>query len=259
MTTRGVLYVVAATLAFASAAVASIALYQGGSRNVPGWTKFVNPGPLSEKHAFLSQACESCHAPAKGVDAAACISCHGTAAADLGKPSTAFHAAASAQCSGCHREHTGDLRPIRMNHGSLLQIAMPSAGRMVFDQTAADQMAADLKALLGLPKSEQRARAALDCASCHSNREPHRELFGRSCADCHGLVSWKIAGFLHPSPTSRDCAQCHQAPPSHYMGHFIMMDQTITGQEHASVEQCFLCHRTDSFNDIKGVGWMKHH
>ncbi|MBC9979354.1 class III cytochrome C family protein [Bradyrhizobium sp. INPA_01384B] len=259
MTIRSVLYVVAATLAVASAAVASIALYQGGSGTIPGWTRLVNPGPLSGKHAFLSETCESCHTPTRGVDAAACISCHGTAAADLGKPSTAFHAAAGGQCSGCHREHAGELRPIRMNHASLLQLAMPPSGTMVFDQSAADQMTADLKEFLGLPKSEQREQAALDCANCHSNREPHRALFGRNCADCHGLTSWKVAGFLHPSPTSRDCAQCHQAPPSHYMGHFIMMDRTIAGQEHASVEQCFLCHRTDSFNDIKGVGWMKHH
>lgn len=27
----------------------------------------------------------------------------------------------------------------------------------------------------------------------------------------------------------------------------VMMDQTITGQEHARVNQRFLCHRTDSF------------
>jgi hypothetical protein len=37
------------------------------------------------------------------------------------------------------------------------------------------------------------------------------------------------------------------------MGHFIMMDRMVTGQEHATVNQCFLCHRTGSFNDIKGV------
>ena len=85
MTIRGVLYVVVATLAVASAAAASIALYRDGSGSVPGWTRFVNPGPLSGKHAFLSETCESCHAPAKGVDAAACISCHAPSAADLGK------------------------------------------------------------------------------------------------------------------------------------------------------------------------------
>jgi hypothetical protein len=39
----------------------------------------------------------------------------------------------------------------------------------------------------------------------------------------------------------------------------VMMDQTITGQEHARVNQRFLCHRTDSFNEIEYVGRYKHH
>lgn len=117
----------------------------------------------------------------------------------------------------------------------------------------------DLKDFLGLPKSDEPEKTSLDCVSCHSNREPHRGLFGRDCAGCHGVESWRIAQFLHPSPASRDCAQCHQAPPSHYMEHFIMVDVMITGQEHATVNQCFLCHRTESFNDIKDIGWYKHH
>ncbi len=43
------------------------------------------------------------------------------------------------------------------------------------------------------------------------------------------------------------------------MMHFAMMDQKITGQSGARVEQCYLCHQTGSFNDIKGVGWFKMH
>jgi hypothetical protein len=43
------------------------------------------------------------------------------------------------------------------------------------------------------------------------------------------------------------------------MEHFIMMDQMIAGQDRATVTQCFMCHRTDAFNDIKGIGWFKHH
>ncbi|MFB6463216.1 cytochrome c3 family protein [Bradyrhizobium tunisiense] len=257
VTIRGALYVVVATLAVAGAAVASIGLYRGSPG--PGWTKLVSPGPLSAKHAFLSDRCESCHAPIKGVEAAACIACHAPSAADLAKQSTAFHALGGGQCSGCHREHQGGLRPIRMNHASLLQVAMPASGKKVFDRSTANQLRADLTDFLGLPKSERTERAALDCAGCHSNREPHSGLFGRECAACHALASWKVVGFLHPSPTSKDCAQCHQAPPSHYMGHFIMMDRVIAGQEHASVDQCFLCHMTDSFNNVKSVGWMKHH
>jgi len=256
---RSVLYAVVATLAVAGAAAVSVGLYRDGSQAVSGWTDVVAPGSLSEKHMFLSDKCETCHTPLKGVEAATCISCHTTAAKELGKQSTAFHAAPGRECRGCHLEHNGGARPTRMDHASLLQTDAFVIGGAPSARAVADRMTADLREFLGLPKSEQRERAWLDCVGCHSNREPHRELFGRECANCHGLTSWKIAGFLHPSPTSKDCAQCHQAPPSHYMGHFIMMDRTIAGQEHASVDQCFLCHRTDSFNDIKDVGWMKHH
>ena len=117
---------------------------------------------------------------------------------------------------------------------------------------------------------------ALDCFACHSNQNPHRggtsvgccgrgsansvdSLFGRQCADCHVTTTWKIAGYKHPLPRSEDCAQCHQAPPSHYMGHFEMVSKTVAGQPQAGVEQCYLCHQTDAWNDIKEVGWYKHH
>ena len=55
------------------------------------------------------------------------------------------------------------------------------------------------------------------------------------------------------------CAQCHQAPPSHYMMHFRMVSMTVAGRMHAQVNQCYLCHQTTSWNDIKGVGLYKHH
>lgn len=43
------------------------------------------------------------------------------------------------------------------------------------------------------------------------------------------------------------------------MVHFTIMDQGITGQRNARVEQCHACHLTNSFNQIRGVGWMKMH
>ena len=38
-----------------------------------------------------------------------------------------------------------------------------------------------------------------------------------------------------------------------------MMDRSITGQRNATVNQCFACHQTDSFNNIKGVGRVDMH
>lgn len=258
MSVRAFIYTALVTLAITGVAAVSIGLYRDGSLAVSGWTDAVVPGPLSEKHAFLSKKCETCHTPTKGVQASACIACHTTSAADLGMQSTAFHAT-NKECRGCHIEHTGAVRATKMDHAMLLRIGSFPQGSNTSARAISEQMMADLKEFLRLPTSNQPEKAGLDCANCHSNREPHRGLFGRDCASCHTLDSWRIAQFLHPSPTSKECAQCHQAPPSHYMMHFIMMDRMITGQEHATVNQCFLCHRTDSFNDIKGIGWYKHH
>jgi hypothetical protein len=99
----------------------------------------------------------------------------------------------------------------------------------------------------------------LNCASCHSNDFQHFKLFGQDCASCHATDRWTIPEFLHPSSNSRDCAQCHQAPPSHYMMHFKMISATVAGKPHARVDQCFECHQTTSWNDIKNAGWYKHH
>ena len=89
--------------------------------------------------------------------------------------------------------------------------------------------------------------------------ETGAKIYATSCAECHGTIAWTISEFRHPPPTSLDCAQCHQAPPSHYMEHFKMIDQQICGQPNAKVNQCFLCHQTTAWNDIKGVGFYKHH
>lgn len=233
-------------------------LFQKGSTSVSNFAVAVQPRPLSASHAFLAGRCEACHAPFQGLKAASCIGCHATAAGALGKQSTAFHASAQ-DCRGCHTEHAETGRLIAMDHAALLRIATDSPAGQAVQPSVPRQMVDDLKGFLGLPASQPEQRAGLECAGCHSNRDPHRELFGRDCAACHETATWQVARYVHPSPTSKDCAQCHQAPPSHYMGHFVMMDRAITGQEHAEVKQCYLCHRTDSFNDIQGVGWLKHH
>lgn len=241
-----------------TAAVIIIPLYRSGSMAAPNFAAAVQPLPLSTKHEFIGGKCEACHSPFRGVEAASCITCHATAAGDLGKQSTAFHASAQ-QCRDCHSEHKGAGRLIAMDHSALLKIAGRQPSTQPLQLSISREMVNDLKSFLGIPPAQSEQRAGLDCANCHSNRDPHRELFGRDCAACHQTAAWQIAGYVHPSVISKDCAQCHQAPPSHYMGHFVMMDRMITGQEHAEVNQCYLCHRTDSFNDIKNIGWLKHH
>ncbi len=254
-----------------------VSIHRVGSAGVPLWSMAAVPGPLSAAHDFLGAQCEACHTPVQGVEATSCLTCHATAAPELlTKPSTAFHANVG-ECAGCHIEHQGrNRRPITMDHAVLVGVGHArmdevSTRGLPAGEAGFRHALARLQALLdgsgtdlvGSSPASRLApagtRAALDCVSCHVNNDVHRTLFGRDCQGCHNVNAWTVASYMHPSSRSQDCVQCHQAPPSHYMMHFEMMDRTIAGQPNARVEQCFLCHQIDAWNNIRGVGWRKMH
>ena len=209
-----------------------------------------SPGELSSVHAFMEHDCAACHTPIKGPDASNCKSCHANNSVLTIAQTTSFHATLS-ECRGCHVEHRGGYRvSTTMEHQVFSRIAqkgLPDIVRLAHPPR--------VNLSTGISPDE----AILDCAVCHTNQDPHRMLFGSDCTSCHGTSTWTIQEFQHPSMQSTDCAQCHQAPPSHYMMHFQMVSMSVAGIEHADVEQCFLCHQTNAWNDIKGVGWYKHH
>jgi len=257
----GAIYLTLGVLGLAAAVLVPAVIYRSGTSALPSWARIAIPGPLSAAHAFLETQCESCHTPNVGINAASCITCHAPDAFALGKPATAFHATIQ-ECRGCHIEHQGrDVRPKKIDHSVLVTVALQAgSARTASGRADASGIAALLRSL-GVTRGNESVSesSVLDCVSCHGFRDKHQTLFGQQCADCHALETWKVAGFLHPSPKSQDCNQCHQAPQTHFMMHFGMMDQGITGQRGARVEQCYFCHQTDSFNNIKGVGWFKMH
>ena len=253
--------VTAASLSVRHFAPASSALQQ-----------FVSPGPLSPGHAYLANRCASCHETTVGVTVAKCTGCHANAERLLGRQPTAFHASIR-ECATCHVEHQNtSIRPIAMDHVEVAKIGVRTLA--LASQTDAGS-ASTLKSLqtwlrIRIPGQfdESSAREALNCAGCHATKDRHLGLFGKDCAQCHSTTQWTIAEFLHPSSRSTDCAQCHQAPGSHYMMHFDMISKKIAGQEDervaeccgaAKVTQCYRCHQTTSWNDIRGVGYYKHH
>jgi hypothetical protein len=217
------------------------------------WQRMASPGALSQGHEFLEHDCAACHMAVRGPTADRCIACHANNESLLSAQPTAFHSNIG-ECRGCHREHGGSAhRPVLMDHVRLARIGRSRA-------QAASGFAGVLASSLPVAHSRIRPEETLlDCGACHSNQDPHRSLFGADCGSCHGTAAWTIPEFRHPSAMSTDCAQCHQAPPSHYMMHFEMVSMKIAGVHHADVSQCFLCHQTNSWNDIKGVGWYKHH
>ena len=235
------------------------------------WQHTVMPGNLSQAHAFLDNNCAACHTPVKGVEAQNCIVCHANNEAILQRQPTAFHANITT-CIACHLEHQGrDARMTNMDHVALARIGFKQLERQ--PQQAGLDGAALKRWLKETKTAHQPAHpnvrhdeAMLNCVTCHSTKDRHQGFFGHDCASCHATSKWTIAEFRHPPPNSMDCAQCHQAPPSHYMGHFNMISKKVARQEDAQqccgpveVSQCYRCHQTTSWNDIKGVGYYKHH
>ena len=226
------------------------------------WQQLASPGSLSAAHAHLKSDCAACHTPVRGVEASNCIVCHANNQSILQRQPTSFHASISS-CKECHLEHLGlDRRPTNMDHAVLARIGLRQLNTGDTDsehKTLHDRLAKWTKHGLSPHQRITTAEAILDCSTCHANDDRHFELFGQDCAECHATDRWTIPQFRHPSPSSTDCAQCHQAPPSHYMMHFKMISARVAGKPHARVDQCFQCHQTTSWNDILGAGWYKHH
>jgi hypothetical protein len=240
------------------------------------WQRHASPGELSLAHADLASHCAACHAPVEGPADAKCIGCHANSTALLQRQPTAFHANIG-RCASCHIEHQGRNTNLRqMDHATLARIGLARA-KEIRSESHAQVRTALLTWVRQHPSATfptpshphvSPLEMTLNCQTCHATKDRHSGLFGQDCANCHATTEWTIAQFQHPAPGTFDCAQCHQAPPSHYMMHFEMVSKKVAGQEDAQVaqccgparvNQCYRCHQTTSWNDIKGVGWYKHH
>lgn len=247
--------------------------HSGGERSgvlsKTAWQRMALPGELSSAHAFLGHNCAACHTSVKGVEAANCIVCHANNESLLQRQPTAFHANVGS-CRECHSEHRGvDKRPTEMDHSALSRIGFR---QLKADDPPDGESGRVRKVLLDWMVQHQPAghgsdgqssltlqEAVLNCATCHAGKDRHVKHFGQDCAQCHTTAKWTIPAFRHPSPRSTDCAQCHQAPPSHYMMHFQMVSAKVARKPDAKVDQCYQCHQTTVWNDIKGAGFYKHH
>lgn len=236
-------------------------------KSVSSWQRMAEPGRLSSAHAHLENNCAACHTSVVGIETAKCIVCHANDESILTRQPTAFHASISS-CRECHPEHQGiDQRPTSMNHSMLVKIGLRQMSADRQADSESEFAARHLMSWIGSHATEGNLphgritpeELVLDCSTCHGNDDAHFSLFGQDCAQCHATDQWTIPEFRHPSPSSTDCGQCHQAPPSHYMMHFHMISARVAGKPHAKVSQCHLCHQTTSWNDILGAGWYKHH
>jgi hypothetical protein len=256
-------------VALATAATVAVRRYEPASSALQ---QVVKPGPLSSAHAFLNDQCASCHVTTAGVTAAKCTTCHANAEILLARQPTAFHASIG-ECAACHVEHQGTtVRPVAMDHVVLAKIGGLTLARAARRDEASALTRTSLETWLRIRVPGQfdasSSREALNCVGCHATKDRHVGLLGKDCAQCHVTTQWTLPEFQHPSSRSTSCAQCHQAPPSHYMMHFEMVSKKVARQEDAQVaeccgvaqvNQCYRCHQTTAWNDIRGIGYYKMH
>jgi hypothetical protein len=98
--------------------------------------------------------------------------------------------------------------------------------------------------------------APTQCASCHATDDPHKNLLGRSCDDCHSETSWLRTSFHH-SETGwplkgahrlADCVDCHATayagtPTDCWRCHEAAAPPGVPAHQSAFFRFCDSCHR----------------
>lgn len=171
----------------------------------------LSPGPVSSAHAPMSDRCEECHAPRRGVLVSRCERCHDAAgaknltlAAHAGAATAATGAAppAGLSCERCHVEHEG--RAARLASVSSFECA-----QCHFRSFAAHPEFAVLRER-GRERPGLRFDHALHlellveagggggsaaCTRCHEPSVDARDFqplsFERHCAGCHAGEGWR--------------------------------------------------------------------
>ena len=163
--------------------------------------------------AHSNQECTSCHEFVTHFDGLeqSCVSCHGD-----DKPSGHYEG----ECGDCHQsEHWIPADLGGRDHG-ITGFALSGAHTLLPCESCH-------------PEGRARGQASPSCISCHASDDPHGNLLGMACADCHGEMSWLRTTFRHHQTgwplrgahrlatcydchalgyigTSTDCVQCHQ-------------------------------------------------
>lgn len=162
-----------------------------------------------------SATCKTCHQPWKGVSDSACRQCHFFDNVSQLRPGIRFHEAEHL-CLECHTEHRGRKGQISDMDHTLLN-------------------------------------PDLICSQCHF--DPHSGLFGPDCRECHGITTWNIEGFQHPSKERRQCQRCHKAPQSHQAAGFKkrimqMHEKVFPGEDAIIIKDCWRCHITHDWRHL---------
>ncbi|MCA9566993.1 MAG: cytochrome c3 family protein, partial [Myxococcales bacterium] len=105
------------------------------------------------------------------------------------------------------------------------------------------------------PEGTPRGSTPADCAGCHRQDDPHRNLLGNRCDDCHDEVSWFKTRFRHETtgwPLAGlhrvvECNACHAVafvgtPTTCWRCHEAEAPRDVQAHQSAFFAQCDDCH-----------------
>ncbi len=91
------------------------------------------------------------------------------------------------------------------------------------------------------------------CSQCHL--DPHEGLFGEECRECHGIETWRIQTFNHPSEQVSYCNRCHRPPFSHRDPDIWALMQKqheqAMGVQLDSPKECWRCHVVHDWRHLR--------
>jgi hypothetical protein len=124
--------------------------------------------PLTGAHA--SATCAGCHGIGNAIrkPSRTCIGCHANDDVHKGRNGT--------NCASCHNSR--DWKQNSFDHNSMTRFALTGAHKPLECAACHKQPAH----IVHLP---------IACIGCHADDDPHKGKFGKDCASCHNVVSWK--------------------------------------------------------------------
>ncbi len=202
--------------------------------------RLVMPGDLIEGHKKIEEECEKCHLDfSKEAQSELCRDCHEDIDVDVIKK-RGFHGnsiISDRACTDCHTDHEG-----RKANIVLFEAETFDHQQTDFELKGAHQnLSCD-----SCHEAEKKYREVdSECVGCHKDDDPHKELLGKECGDCHNEKNWKKTEFDHDEtdfPLKHEhedvaCESCHPANVS----------------KEISIE-CIACHR---INDVHGGRYGK--
>lgn len=204
------LSLIALLVLFALAIVGEVTRPEKRKAFMPGGVSSAHSRAHDAKGRSISENCQACHDPWRGITSAKCSECHGTAM-------HAENVAGEQDCAGCHTEHRGYAKLALISDNTCVSCHRAIATRMKRPNPHA---LASYASITSFGDKHPEITWPRDADTLRFNHKLHLRAGGLfngegrrqelACTDCHKLV--EVKGKFDPAPVKFDvaCRSCHK-------------------------------------------------